>query len=264
MTGRLVATDPDNPNDDPKVKNYPLRSIVGILLYMTNTRYDLKYAVNQLARYVSNPNIDHVNAANKLLQYVKGTIDYGITFGIGPKEIRKFIDNDNVTGKEWKGLVAFADSDFAGDIDTRRSVRGFIIYYNGDPISSKSKLDTTVSLSTGGAEVSALALLVQEVIWLRLLFQELGDTDIATTPTPIFEDNESCIKMVKEPSQLHSRTKHLAIRKHWIHDQIRHKNIRIIHIKTHKQIADIFTKPLASGNFEKLRRYITHSGLAIT
>ena len=53
------------------------RQLVGNLLYLTVTRPDISYAVGVMSRYMQNPKKPHLEAARRILRYVKGTSDYG-------------------------------------------------------------------------------------------------------------------------------------------------------------------------------------------
>ena len=71
--------------------------------------------------------------------------------------------------------------------------------------------------------------------------------------TPIYCDNTSAINLTKNPV-LHSRTKHIEIRHHFIRDHVQSKNIKVEFVNSDKQLADIFTKPLPTDHFCTIRR----------
>ena len=98
----------------------------------------------------------------------------------------------------------YADSDYANCIDTRRCVSGYITYFRNSPISWISKKMPSVVLSTTEAEYMALCLLAQECLFLRHFLTELGIK--FTKPITLYEDNQSTIKLVKNP-ELHGRSK---------------------------------------------------------
>jgi hypothetical protein len=88
-----------------------------------------------------------------------------------------------------------------------------------------------------------------KLLWMR---QTLRDYDYKLTKVPLLCDNESAIKMADNPVQ-HSRTKHIAIRYHFLRDHQQKGDIEISYINTKDQLADIFTKPLDEQTFNKLR-----------
>jgi len=99
------------------------RRLIEKLIYLTNTRPDITYAINQLSQYVSAPTKDHHQVAYRVLRYLKGTVGQGI-----------FMD-----AKSDVHLKAYSDSDWAGCIDSRRSVTGYLVYLGNTIIAWKSK-----------------------------------------------------------------------------------------------------------------------------
>ena len=85
--------------------------------------------------------------------------------------------------------------------------------------------------------------------------QTLRDYDINMNDVPLYCDNESAIKIAYNLVQ-HSKTKHIHIHHHFLRDHVLKGNIIIDHVKTHDQLADIFTKPLDERRFCKLRREV--------
>jgi len=90
-------------------------------------------------------------------------------------------------------LIAYSDSDYAGDIDTRRSTSGYVSLKNGAPIAWKSKKQEIAAQSTAEAEYVALFYATQDVAWIRNLLKELREKD--QRATIIFEDNQASIKI---------------------------------------------------------------------
>ena len=153
------------------------RKIIGSLHYAAwCTRPDIGTAVSILSRVQKNPTEAHLTAAKRVLRYLKNTPNTGIFFP---------------TKSASAHLIGHADSDWATDKKTRRSTTGWCFHYNGCLISWRSKLQTTVALSTCEAEYVALCDAVKEAIYLRHLLADLGFP--IPEPTPILEDNSACI-----------------------------------------------------------------------
>ncbi|XP_060181239.1 secreted RxLR effector protein 161-like [Lycium barbarum] len=133
------------------------RQLVGSLIYLTQTRPDISFAVGVMSRYMHNPKKHHMEAVQRMLRYVKSSIDYGLLYK---------------KGEECK-LVGYCDSDYAGDHDTRRSTAGFVFKLGDGAISWCSKRQPTVSLSTTEAEYRAAAVAAQESTWLMQLMKDL-------------------------------------------------------------------------------------------
>jgi len=70
-------------------------------------------------------------------------------------------------------LTAYADADWAGDVD-RKSTTGFLIEIYGNPVCWVTKKQSTVALSSTEAEYVALAMASTEIVWIRNLLMELG------------------------------------------------------------------------------------------
>ena len=114
------------------------QSIVGSLCYLVHTRPDIAFTVGYVSRFMEDHREDHWATVKRLLCYVKGTVDQGISF---PK-----------TGRSRLQLTVFSDADMAGDIDRRRSTSGVLVFLGSAPISWLSLKQKVVALSTCEAE----------------------------------------------------------------------------------------------------------------
>jgi hypothetical protein len=99
----------------------------------------------------------------------------------------------------------------------------------------------------------------REASWIRRLLTELRMLQL-NEPTEIRCDNQSAIKLAENPV-FHARTKHIETHHHYIREQVQESKIKISHVPSADQSADIFTKPLGRTLFEKLR---SHLGLIHT
>lgn len=136
----------------------PYREIIGSLNYCaTVSKPDITFAVNRLAEFNQSPLQKHWVAAKKILRYLKGTIDRGIVF----RKTDKF------------NLIAFSDSDCAGELPTRRSTSGIIVTLAGRPIIYKSKTQSMVALRTTEAEFIASCMAAKEIAWIKTMFKEM-------------------------------------------------------------------------------------------
>ncbi|KAE8672542.1 tir-nbs resistance protein [Hibiscus syriacus] len=113
--------------------------------------------VGVMSRYMQNPKKPHLEAVQRILRYVKNTIDYGLLYK---------------KGEDCK-LVGYCDADYAGDHDTRRSTTGYVFKLGSRTISLCSKRQPTVSLSTTEAEYRAATMAAQESTWLIQLMNNL-------------------------------------------------------------------------------------------
>ena len=238
--------------DDSDVFSDPskYRQVVGALQYVTLSRPDIAFAVNKVCQYMHAPTENHWSAVKRILRYLHGTVEYGMLIRRSSgSTLQAFTD------VLWKGspntsLEAFSDADWAGDSDDRRSTGGFAIYLGSNLISWTARKQRTVSRSSTEAEYKALADTVAELTWLQALLHELG---IRSSSTPILWcDNLGATYLSANPI-FHARTKHVEIDYHFVREKVAQGDLRVQHISTHDQIADIFTKPLPTPRFLFLR-----------
>ncbi|KAK1609948.1 hypothetical protein QYE76_033621 [Lolium multiflorum] len=191
---KLSASDGSLASDAPFY-----RSIVGALQYLTLTRPELQYAVQQVCLHMHAPRDAHWAAVKRILRYVCGTMGYGLSLHASPS-----------TSTD---LVAYSDADWAGCPDTRRSTSGYCVYLGSSLVSWSSKRQPTVSRSSAEAEYRAVANAVAECTWLRQLLSELScPVDKATV---VFCDNVSAVYLSANPVH-HRRTKHIELDIHFV------------------------------------------------
>jgi hypothetical protein len=212
-------------------------SLVGSLVYAAMvTRLDIAHRIQVLGRHLQASGQEHWTAAKRVLKYLKGTRELGIVYGAnGARDIE---------------LYGYCDADWAGDIETRRSTTGYVFMLGGGSISWASKLQPTVALSSTEAEYMAACAAVQEAIYMRRLLGDLKCEQVQ--PTIIWEDNQGCIAMSKNPIH-HKRTKHLDIRYHFTREKVESGEIDLKYVSTEHQLADLLTKPLLSHRVAGLR-----------
>ncbi len=206
------------------MKDVPYREAVGCLLYIAITvRPDIAWAVTNVARHCNNPGPRHWDAVMRIMRYLRGTANCGITFSRRP-------DGDQ--------LSAYCDSDWGEEFQTRRSTSGMVTFLAGGPINWSSELQRKVATSTAHAESNALLLTVQDIIWHRDLLSEIGYTQKG--PSPIFEDNQAVIAQVSNPGTKKSQ-KHYLIQLAYLREQYG-QSYEVQYIESGRNIADLFTK----------------------
>jgi histone deacetylase 1/2 len=151
-------------------------------------------------------------------------------------------------------LYIFVDSDHATtDLDNRRSVTGYLIFYNGGLISWKTQLQKSNSSSSTESEYKAIHEAGKESLWISNILFEL-DLPLSK-PIVIFEDNNSSINATENPVQ-HSRLKHIDIIYHQVRSWKEENRITLIHIPREKQIADSMNKASIKKDFLNFRSKI--------
>lgn len=227
---------------DETLAEVPYREAIGSLMYAAvTTRIDIAYAVNKASRAVENPTRSDWAAVKRIFRYLKDKEDYGITYKRGNSK-----------------LVAYCDSDFAGDDKTGRSTTGLVVNYAGGPIQWKSQRQKLVTLSSTEAEFVSICTTVKEVTWLRKLAMELGM--INEEPTKLYCDNQSAIRIASNEKCVH-RTRHMKVQASYPREQMERGEVDIQHVRTDNQLADMLTKPTSIQKFRtnSLRLMSTHA-----
>ncbi len=200
-------------------------TIIGQIMYlMICTRPDLAFATCYLAQFSANPTESHIVAVKRLLRFINATKSRCLV----------------IDGKQKDDFVAYCDSDWGGNIQSR-STTGYCIIFAGFALLYRSHRQHAVATSSSQAEYQASSEVAKEIIWLRVLLQELGRN--IDSPTTLYGDNQGAIALALNP-EFHSRTKHIRIQYHFVRQCIDEKEIMILYLPTELMIADIFTKPL--------------------
>ncbi|XP_050111865.1 uncharacterized mitochondrial protein AtMg00810-like [Malus sylvestris] len=216
----------------PLIDPTTYRSLVGALQYLMFTRPDLSYSVNVACQYMNNPTDVHYALVKRILRYVQGTINCGLTYSASSDQ----------------SITAFSDSDWAADPNTRRSITGFVVYMGNNPISWQSKKQSSVSRSSTEAEYKALAHCVADMAWIHLLLKDLHQ--FLSYPPLLHCDNLSALALCANPV-FHTRIKHLDTDFHFVCEKVQKKDLLVQYVPTEDQTADVFTKGLHGPAFYK-------------
>ena len=211
------------------------RSAIGNLLYLAvGTRPDILFSVSRAARKNKNPTLEDWYNVIRIFKYLKGTENYGI----------KFTRNST--------LRVFADADYAGDIDSRKSTSGFLLMIGTSPTSWCSKLQHVVATSTAESEYYSVSDCAKQCLWYINFLNELNiKIDYAT----INIDNKVAIYNCQNQS-INIKSKHIDIKYHHIRDLIKENKIKLTYIESENNLADGFTKYLNNSLMDKFRNKI--------
>ncbi|GKC76468.1 hypothetical protein Tco_1127242, partial [Tanacetum coccineum] len=265
----LVNLVKDEEASDVDVHLY--RSMIGSLMYLTASRPDIMFAVCACSRFQVTPKTSHLSAVNRIFRYLKGKPKLGLWY----PRVSSFY------------LESYSDSDYAGaNLDRKSTTRG-CQFLGRRLISWQCKKQTIVATSTTKTEyVAAASCCGQNPVYHsktkhiairhhfirdayeKKLIQVLKihtDDNVADLLTKAFDvsrfkflvvtmiyiDNESTIYIVKNPVY-HSKTKHIAIRHHFIRDAYEKKLIQVLKIHTDDNVADLLTKAFDVSRFQFL------------
>ncbi|XP_021974946.1 uncharacterized mitochondrial protein AtMg00810-like [Helianthus annuus] len=157
------------------------RSLAGALQYLTFTRPDISYTVQQVCMHMHAPKTDHSNALKRIIWYIQGIVSYGLT----------------LSSHRDPALLAYTDADCVGCPDTRRSTSGYCVYLGDNLVSWSSKRQPTISRSSAEAEYRGVANVVAEICWLRNLLLKLHRP--LSKATIVYFDNVSAIYLSSNP-----------------------------------------------------------------
>ncbi|CAH9084874.1 unnamed protein product [Cuscuta europaea] len=179
------------------------------------------------------PRKPHLEAAYRVLHYLKGSPGQGIIFRKGGQ----------------LSVQAFTDADYGGSLVDRRSTTGPCVFLVGNLVTWRSKKQKVVARSSAESELRALDHGLCELLWIRII---LLDLQIKWKgPMELRCDNKSSINIAHNPVQ-HDRTKHIEIDRHFIKEKVEGGLIELSYTPSEDQVADVFTKPLHSPRFQGL------------
>ncbi|RVW77085.1 Retrovirus-related Pol polyprotein from transposon RE1 [Vitis vinifera] len=195
----------------------PYRAAVGSLQYLSLTRPDISFAVNRMAQFMHQPTSEHWVLVKRILRYLCGTLDKG-SFSI-----------------------VILPSLFMASL---------ILFMPFQMRTGCSKKQQTVARSSTEAEYRSVAATAAELCWVGSLLSDLG-INFTTSPV-VYCDNVGATQLSSNPI-FHSRMKHVAIDYHFIRDQVQSGLLRVAHVSSADQLADLLTKPLPTSQFLLLR-----------
>ena len=175
--------------------------MIGSLMYLTNTRPNICFAVKTLSQFLMDPKHVHLIVAKHILRCLKGTVDYGL----------KYEENQKIN------LEGYVDLDWAGSAIDRKSTSGCCFNMGLGVISWFSRKQSCVALSTTKAKYVVACSASSESVWLRKILSDLFDLQLDATC--MYCDNQSCVKL-SENLVFHEKSKHIEIKYHYIGDMV--------------------------------------------
>ncbi|XP_066358394.1 uncharacterized mitochondrial protein AtMg00810-like [Miscanthus floridulus] len=221
------------------------RSLAGALQYLMITRLDLAFVVQQACLHMHDPRAPHQALLKRILWYIHGTSHLGL----------------HLQASAELSVTAYSDADWEGCPDTQRSTSGFCVFLGDALVSWSSKRQPTVSRSSAEAEYRTVANAAAECIWLRQLLGELGCG--ISKATIACGDNVSAVYMSTNPVH-HKRTTHIELDIHFVRERIQVGELRVLHVPTGEQYADVITKGLLTSTFEAFQTNLCVVPMATT
>ncbi|GJR18608.1 zinc finger, CCHC-type containing protein [Tanacetum coccineum] len=216
------------PNKGQTVSQLEYSKVIGYLMYaVTCTRPDIAFAVGKLSRYTSNPGTQHWQAIQRVLKYLKKTMDYRLMY-IGYLSV----------------LEGYIDASWISNTKDNSSTSGWVFLLGGGAISWASKKQTCITGSTMESEFVALAAVSKEAEWLKNLLLEIPLWVKPISPISIRCDSD--VTLAKAYSQMYNgKSRHLCVMHNMIHELITNGVISIEFVRSQRNLADHLTKGLA-------------------
>jgi len=214
-----------------------------------------------LSQYSAQPRLGHIKAVYHIFAYLDKHIESKIVFDPALPEVDELVFVDGGDWKDFYGnkeeelppgmpeplgrpmvMNVFVDADHAGNVVTRRSHTGIIIYLQNAPIMWFSKKQNTTESSTFGSEFVAMRIAKEMIIALRYKLRMFG-IPIAG-PANVFCDNMGVVKNTSIPTSTLNK-KHASINYHTVREAVARGIMRVGKEDTMSNIADFFTKILS-------------------
>jgi len=210
------------------------RRLVGRLIYLTITRPELTHAVYVLSQFMQSPREENMDAARRVMRYLKGTAGDGLF----------------LHAKNNLQVYGYCDSNWGACPLSHRSLTGYFVTLGGSPISWRTKKQATVSRFSAEVEYRAMAVATSDLIWIRTFLAALGIFHLQ--PVKVFCDRQAALHIAKN-LVFHERTKHIEIDCHFVREKFVSGLLTFGHISSQHQPADILTKALGEQQFEYLK-----------
>jgi hypothetical protein len=255
-TKNRPETDEEKKEIERRYNGISMPSAVSSLLYAAlNTRCDILFIVNKLAKSANNPGMKDFEALMHVFGYLRKYSDRAIKFYADPSEspAHKICARHKI---ETTHIIGFSDSSWHDCPDSGRSTCGYKVFVQGGLIDAQSTLPIPVALSSAEAEYMGACHLGMMVCHLRDLQYDLDylgspthDAEEGThpnAPTILLIDNQATVRMSKN-YKVTNKNRHVARRWHFVRRGNRDKLFSLCWIPAEDQLADDTTKSQASN-----------------
>eukprot|EP00124_Ichthyophonus_hoferi_P002848 Ihof_evm1s215 gene=Ihof_evmTU1s215 len=215
--------------DTPRCSKVDYQMVIGTILWIARlTRPDIMFAVSFLGRFTSDSSEIHWRMAMHVIKYLHSTANLGLAYKKGDLSFEVYVD-----------------ADFSGEKVSSKSTTGIVSYLENSPVDWSSKCQSLVAMSSTEAEFIGLAEAIKDTIWLKhiLLF-----TGYEFNPIIVFKDNLSTIATANSNGTMRNM-KHVQLKYNFIKDYLNKEIIKLKHMSTTSQRANIFTKALVPAQF---------------
>ena len=208
ISGKLCAN-ASSPCDDPTL----YRSLANALQYLTFTRPDISYDVQQVCLHMHDSRVEHMGAIHRILRYIQRTPNHGLHLYKSP--ISHFL--------------SYTDADWGSCPNARWSTSSYCVFFGDNLISWSAKRQPAVSKYSVEAEYRGVVNAVSKTCWIRNLLLELYC--FIPSATLVYCDNVSVFYLAGNPVH-HQRAKHIEIDIHFVWEKVRRGDVRVLHVPT--------------------------------
>jgi hypothetical protein len=219
------------------------RSGVGKLMHLMRwSKPEIWNSVRELSRFFAGASIAHMKAMYQAMPYCVNTKGSGRML----TPTRKCPESEL---REWQFRISGrSDSNYAADPESRRSVTGYTVFFEGAPTAVRSKMQDCVTMSVTEAEYVSAADCAQEMLFHKHLIESLGLH--VELPMILEIDNKGAIDLANNWSAT-GRTRHVDVRHHFLRDLKEEGILKFKWLGTNENSSDLFTKNLAGALFHK-------------
>ena len=144
--------------------------------------------------------------------------------------------------------MGISDSDYAKDVDTRRSISGFAVFLNDAVVVARSKMQQCVTLLVTEAELVATTMCVQEMLYVKNVLESM---DLKVAMPMLLKVGNKGAKDLLNNWSVGGRTRHVGVRINFLRELKESGVLEIKWIPSYENCADLFTKNLSATLFEK-------------
>ena len=217
------------PNQSAQMQGVPYIEAIGSVLWLgVVSRPEIAFAVGILSQFIQNPGSVHWEALKRINIYLKTTKDLWLMFG----------------GKSKTIVEGYCDADWASQ-KHRHSISGYSFHFGSGAIYWSLKKQHIIALSSTKAEYIAQTHVAKEALWLWSCVEEIWGVKVEAMN--INYNNQGAIALAKD-NKYHSRTKHIDLRYHFIHEAVEDEKILVTYIPTDKNLSNILQRCLQGRN----------------
>jgi hypothetical protein len=239
-TNNLYEVDENSDKLNTEEADWFHRQVAKMLYLAKRTKPECLTATAFLATRVTKSTAEDKAKLVRLLRYVRSTKDTGIVLKPGSKGIE---------------LSCYVDAAYGVHADGKSVTGSVIAIGEAGPIHAKSSKQKIVTKSSTEAEFVGTSDSINQALHLREFLISQG---YQMKPIVLFQDNQSCMALIKRGKSNSERTRHMNIRQFWITERVNNGEVIVEYLPTEKMYANLLTKPLQGAQFMNEMKMLTN------